>query len=479
MAASSPYNGDPFSRYCALSGQQSLLLGEKLFITGGYFVQTPNRTVSAGPWFRIIDLRTSFALNQLESSTDILPPSVYPPTVPIVQNGVFWFDSLTSSIFYSQGASTVDGGIFKNVAQHTDAVNGKSWTAEYNPTNTSLGLWRQIDTPFNGQTGAAVSRRTFYDGVARKGYIYGGWVTTGGNNVFTDEFLTYDAATSIWTNSTIPYGRMDGQGAGIPFRTADGRILAIIFGGLLNGTPVAINDDGLCSRGFFCSSMISAPDNSSHQILVYSGLPSSGDAEYTDIWALSLPSFTWIQIQASDTEEYRIPEVIFNAIGGNSSRYATLTAPPGGFADPEMTSIFALAAPTNPSNNGNATAGSNRNVGAIAGGTVGGIVGVVGLAFAFILFRRRQRRPVPMPPLGDDPRDSTRNGAFEIEPLGSEFQGPHLIGDSVASARGVFEVENREAKPPPMELPAEDVDLSNNNPKNDTRERKPLLPWRR
>ncbi|KAF3078589.1 hypothetical protein TWF102_003332 [Orbilia oligospora] len=554
MAQNSPYKGDPFSTYCALSGQQTLFLGEKLFITGGYYVRTPNRTVSAGPWFRILDLQTSFELDRLRNYTEILPPSVYPPTVPIVQNPVFWFDSQTSSIFYSQGAATLEGGIYNVQSQHNSAVRGKSWTAPFNPANNSLGLWREIDTPFSGQTGPAVSRRSFYDDKARKGYIYGGWIAGVGPDVVTDGALTYDAETLIWTNGTIPYGRMDGQGAGVPYRTADGRVISIIFGGRLNGTPLSMttifihditsnkwyrqdsNGGDPGARGFFCSTMVSAPDNSSHQILVYSGVPPSGPSNYTDIWALSLPSFTWSLIQAdspilapgpgprlhascdivnnhilavfggrnfnggdsrncdtdgnalflynlntfewlesydsSDREAYRVPGSVFNDIGGNSSGFATLTSPPGGFSDPEMTTLFALTTPTSPAESGGE---SNKNVGAIAGGTVAGVVVVIGLALLIFFVRRRRPQPLPTPPVGDDPRKNTINGAFEI---GNSNEQPQvtLYSGALSGGEQVMEVQGREVKPapPPVELPAEN--LSNaSQVKNNKRERRPLL----
>ncbi|KAK6523334.1 hypothetical protein TWF281_001313 [Arthrobotrys megalospora] len=554
MAEDSPYRVDPFSSYCALSGQQTLILGDKLFITGGYYVRTPNRTISGGPWFRIVDLQTSFELDRLRNSTDILPPSVYPPTVPVVQNPVFWFDSETSSIFYSQGAATLEGGIYKVSSQHNGAVRGKSWTAPYNPTNASLGLWREIDTPFNGQTGAAVSRRSFYDDKARKGYIYGGWVTTTGPDVFTDGALTYDAETLVWTNGSIPYGRMDGQGAGIPYRTADGRVVSIIFGGRLNGTPLLMttifihditnnkwyrqdtNGGDPGSRAWFCSSIVSAPDNSSHQILVYSGVPPSGPSNFTDIWALSLPSFTWSLIQAnspilapgpgprlqsscnvindhilaifggrnwdggdsrycdtngnalflynlntfewleeynsSDREAYKVPAAVYNDIGGNSSGFATVTAPAGGFSDPDMTALFSLTTPTSPVESGGG--GSRTNVGAIAGGTVGGVIAIVGLILLFLFFRRRRNGPIPVPPPGDDPRKDTINGAFEIGNSNNQSQNAsyEVNGTPVPYGGPAMEVQGQEVKPPPMELPAEDVSQQ----KDYTRERRPLLP---
>ncbi|KAF3287471.1 hypothetical protein TWF970_007196 [Orbilia oligospora] len=526
MAQNSPYRGDPFSTYCALSGQQTLFLGEKLFITGGYYVRTPNRTVSAGPWFRILDLQTSFELDRLRNYTEILPPSIYPPTVPIVQNPVFWFDSQTSSIFYSQGAATLEGGIYNVPSQHNSAVRGKSWTAPFNPANNSLGLWREIDTPFSGQTGPAVSRRSFYDDKARKGYIYGGWIAGIGPDVVTDGALTYDAETLIWANGTIPYGRMDGQGAGVPYRTADGRVISIIFGGRLNGTPLSMTT-------IFIHDITS---NKCHQILVYSGVPPSGPSNYTDIWALSLPSFTWSPIQANspilapgpgprlhascdivnnhilavfggrnfdggdsrncdtdgnalflynlntfewlesydsgDREAYRVPRSVFNDIGGNSSGFATLTSPPGGFSDPEMTTLFALTTPTSPVESGGE---SNTNVGAIAGGTVAGVVVVIGLALLIFFIRRRRPQPLPTPPVGDDPRKNTINGAFEI---GNSNEQPHvtLYSGALSGGEQVMEVQGQEVKPapPPVELPAEN--LSNaSQVKDNKRERRPLL----
>jgi hypothetical protein len=45
----------------------------------------------------------------------------------------------------------------------------------------------------------------------------------------------------------------------------------------------------------FCSVMISAPDNSSHNIHIYGGRGSTNET-FDDVWVLSLPSFTWTQI---------------------------------------------------------------------------------------------------------------------------------------------------------------------------------------
>ncbi|KAF3935178.1 hypothetical protein ABW20_dc0108747 [Dactylellina cionopaga] len=153
-----------------------------------------------------------------------------------------------------------------------------------------------------------------------------------------------------------------------------------------------------------------------------------------------------------------------------------MTAPPGGFSDPDLTALFTLTTSTTPPNTGN---GSNRNVAAIAGGTIGGVVAIVGFILAFIFFRKRKSRAFPMPPPGNDPREDAINGVFEIpnsdvDSHSTYFDGADAPGGIHPNNSGVFEIGSREVKPPPAELPADDV--AGTNRKDDTRERRPLLP---
>src|SRR4051812_18450872 len=86
-----------------------------------------------------------------------------------------------------------------------------------------------------------------------------------------------------------------------------------------------------------------------------------------------------------------------------------MTIPANGFAEPEMTALFALSTATSNPNGG----GSSTNVGAIAGGVVGGILVTVAIILAFFLIRRR-RKPAPMQTLETYSQQNTINGAFEI-----------------------------------------------------------------
>ncbi|KAH6616281.1 hypothetical protein C7974DRAFT_41709 [Boeremia exigua] len=115
----------------------------------------------------------------------------------------------------------------------------------------------------------------------------------------------------------------------------------------------------------------------------------------------------WWELR-NDINGYRIPENLVSLVGGNENGSATKTAPAQGWATPSVSSYFvgenfdpprkatrsipvasstststAIAQPT--------TDKSDSNVGAIAGGTVGGVIALGTLA-AIIFFLRRSKR---------------------------------------------------------------------------------------
>ncbi|KAF3927970.1 hypothetical protein ABW20_dc0109713 [Dactylellina cionopaga] len=432
--SSSPYTLDPIDNFCAISGQSTLIIDDKLYITPGYAEVSDNGTrVASSPWVRVIDLSRSFSLNRTASASTVLPTSIVPINLPDVQGASFWYDSVGSSIIYAQGAPTVDGGVIRPPAEVSFGRRGKSWIGNYNKETKSFTQWEEIDTPFSGQTGLVSSLRRIFDPVGRKGYIYGGTVASDDPNVAGQraQILTYDAAQQSWTNQTVSQGAFDDVGVAVPYRNAAGKFLGIVFGGNLNGTPLSMetifihdpetntwyrqrtNGNPPKARGHFCATTITAPDNSSTQVLINGGF---GDGHFSDIYALSIPSFTWTQIEgsspgllpgpgirlqpsceiinnhflgifggrnlfdgdtahcdtdqnalfmydlnkrnwilnydAADKGEYSVPTEVFSDIGGNSSGYATMTVPPDGFADPTMAQLFALStpSPTGPSN---------------------------------------------------------------------------------------------------------------------------------
>jgi len=192
--------------------------------------------------------------------------------------------------------------------------------------------------------------------------------------------------------------------------------------------------------------VVSAQDGSSHNIYMYGGRDGS-NTYFDDVYVLSLPSFTWINIytgqspryamtchvvgnrqmittgggtQAAITKDcdwevkgvaiydlstllwgsvytandapYEVPKLVYNEIGGNETGNATLLEPSAGFSSAALRHMF-LPNQTDPSKNStNSTGTSNTTNSATSSATpkpksgaiAGGIVGgLVGLA-AFV-----------------------------------------------------------------------------------------------
>ncbi|KAK6515897.1 hypothetical protein TWF281_004489 [Arthrobotrys megalospora] len=432
MGSESPYLLDPIENFCAISGHSTLIINNKLYITTGYAPVIDNGTtrIASSPWIREIDLTGAFDLDRVASVTNILPPSIVPVNIPDNQGASFWWDPTSSSIIYTQGGGTIEGsgGVIRDERLVSFGRPGKSWVGKYNSANSSFETWEEIDTPLLGQTGQVSSLRRYFDPIGRKGYIYGGSIVGEGGGQ-RNQILIYDAVEQSWTNRTTPYGLFDDVGTAVSYRTTAGKILGIVFGGTLNGTPLSMetiliydaetdtwyrqrtNGAPPIARSHFCATTIKAPDNSSTQILVYGGF---GEQHPSDIFALSLPSFTWVRLEEKspdflpgpgvrlqpacevvndrfftifggrslvggdtancDTDQnalfmydlterdwissydpdargYNIPQPVYAAIGGNSKGSATMTAPPDGFATPTMAELFALTTPSTTSTN--------------------------------------------------------------------------------------------------------------------------------
>ncbi|KAK6331357.1 hypothetical protein TWF730_004438 [Orbilia blumenaviensis] len=522
MTTQSPYLLDPIDNFCAISGHSSLVLGNKLYITTGYAHVLENGTnrAASSPWIRSIDLNEPFNLNRTASVTTILPPSLVPVNIPNNQGASFWWDPEASSVIYAQGGGTFEGsgGIIRDANLVSFGRPGKSWTATYNAANNSLGRWGEIDTPFLGLTGQVSSLRRFFDPVTRKGYIYGGSVVSpdGGPR---NQVLTYDAIRNSWTNQTS-LGIFDDVGAAVSYRTVGGKLLGIIFGGSLNGTPLTMetvfihdtegdkwyqqrtNGSPPNARAHFCATTIQAPDDSSMQIFIYGGF---GDGHPSDIFTLSLPSFTWSRLEEispdllpgpgprlqpvcemvnnrfftifggrslaggdpaicdvqqnalfmydlvekewimdydASTQDYSVPEPVYRVIGGNSSGYATMTQPPGGYAEAAIAELFSTPSATYsplPTETSAPSKSKGPNIAGIAGGVVGAVVILAGI-LVWWYFRRRARRrnlaefpfitppPPPRPDIVEAPSDRPHASEFDAFPPRPEIMELNGIG---------------------------------------------------
>ncbi|KAL1600393.1 hypothetical protein SLS60_006778 [Paraconiothyrium brasiliense] len=220
----------------------------------------------------------------------------------------------------------------------------------------------------------------------------------------------------------------------------------------------------------FCTVSTSAPDNSSHHLYLYGGIDPINDKFYDDVVVLSLPSFTWTNIWPvgesprlghgchragkrqmvtvggnvtnidcdwerkgvafldlstakwgsvflANQSDYEVPQNLFGVTGGKADGKATAGEPKQGWTERGLGEVFRKSRYTIPStwvlsNNTSGSGGSSTtnktDVGAIAGGVVGGVAGLAIVAgILFVLHRRRAKRASPSELHSDDvPRSS-------------------------------------------------------------------------
>jgi len=356
-----------------------------------------------------------------------------------------------------------------------------------------------------------------YNAAARKAYFYSGTNGAGArrNQPFTapgyvgvtneetfgnSNFLTFDTAAFRWKNATMnkqltTTGTEDGQFVFLPGTSSSTGGLGVQIGGrrrdtkqmetmrkvlvydsandtwYSQATTVEGGGDFPNGRRWFCAVAASAPDNSSHSIYMYGGeSPNSAEDAHSDMWILSVPSFTWVRVNvdspprkslgctvvghsymvtyggvpsggtkeegdddpcdqenyglrlfdmsklawtgryggppAAGRNAYTVPKVVYNAIGGNEQGSATRTAPSGGFETPDLASLFQRFAPagtvpaSSTSTDSDQPTKKKPNVGAIAGGVIGGLAGlaVILLGALWLLKRKRVQSDVVSSP---------------------------------------------------------------------------------
>ncbi|KAB2578219.1 Cell wall anchored protein [Lasiodiplodia theobromae] len=203
-------------------------------------------------------------------------------------------------------------------------------------------------------------------------------------------------------------------------------------------------------RADFCLTAATAADGSSHNIYLYGGRNPKSGTLYDDVYALSLPSFTWTKLFEGQSPRwghtchlvpnstqlltlggaldlnhatcdwewhgvavldvwsvtwnnyfdaaarpYKVSQGVAEVVGGGDEGGATLTAPAGGWETAALAGLFKQSAASSSTTTSTAAAsGAKRSkTGAIVGGVVGGVCGVALVALhAFFLLRRRRRR---------------------------------------------------------------------------------------
>lgn len=119
---------------------------------------------------------------------------------------------------------------------------------------------------------------------------------------------------------------------------------------------------------------------------------------------------------AAGKTAYTVPKLVYDAIGGNEQGKATATAPSSGFDAAALTTIFQKASATSGGTNTNTStststpAKKSTNIGAIAGGVLGGLAVVILILIGALLFLKRKKK------------QQRERAAAEHVPL---YQNPH------------------------------------------------------
>ncbi|KAK6495982.1 hypothetical protein TWF481_003027 [Arthrobotrys musiformis] len=162
-------------------------------------------------------------------------------------------------------------------------------------------------------------------------------------------------------------------------------------------------------------------------------------------------------VSGAEPEDYRVPQMIYETIGGDANGGATLTQPPGGFNQAGMSTVFAEfasatstapASTTTSSTETTSATSSPSSSPALSGGAIGGIavgavviIALIAVGIWFYLRKRREPRdlatPLPPPPPTDPNKGWIQNP--------SELQGLYV--------RRRMELHGNYTNPVKVELP--------------------------
>ncbi|KAF8243648.1 hypothetical protein K440DRAFT_636911 [Wilcoxina mikolae CBS 423.85] len=347
-------NPDEVADFCYIfgsSGQRAMpvrVVDEKAYIFGGRasFQGFPNHTAPNNK-LRIIDFSKPFRSGD-DVSTYIAQKPL-PDNVPRGTYNAFWpLSNSTLNVFLGyhevsriaiERNDTAITKVYPLDAKLTYTLSSNSW--ENGLVKSADFEMIRIGKDKNGALQKAVSRMNAWAPGIQRGYVLGGTsyldspkLAWDMNREFDDHhgFLIYDLASDSWTNHTMPVKRTR-MGVLAYLRTKDDEIL-IAFGG--NTDPrIGSIKTARSMREFDiystrqskwysyripedrpvpdpsiepCHAVVSAQDNSSHQIIIYGGASGSNQLLVdSSVWVLSLPSFDWVKLAGNSTDASREP----------------------------------------------------------------------------------------------------------------------------------------------------------------------------
>jgi hypothetical protein len=166
------------------------------------------------------------------------------------------------------------------------------------------------------------------------------------------------------------------------------------------------------------------------------------DWEEKGVAFLDLSTANWGSVFLTNQSDYEVPAHVFSVTGGNGNGNATVSEPKQGWTEKGLSEVFRKSRYPIPSSWGfsNNTSGSGdsgrskkTNVGAIAGGAVGGVVGLAIIGgILFILHRRRVKARHPSELDSDEiPRPDEKKVNYELQGVNendpAELAGPEAV----------------------------------------------------
>jgi hypothetical protein len=179
------------------------------------------------------------------------------------------------------------------------------------------------------------------------------------------------------------------------------------------------------------------------------------DWEEKGVAFLDLSTANWGSVFLTNQSDYEVPNHVFSVTGGNGSGKATVSEPKQGWTEKGLREVFRKSRYPIPSTwgfsndaSGSGDPGTSKktNVGAIAGGVVGGVAGLAIIAvILFLLHRRRVKARYPSELHSDEiPRPSEKKDKFELQGVNendpAELAGPEAV--ELNAPRDVVEADH-------------------------------------
>ncbi|KAK6333735.1 hypothetical protein TWF730_003918 [Orbilia blumenaviensis] len=331
---------DPAEDSCSFFNHAAIIFRDQFYIAQGnaaYKVgsaaSSDTITISEGnnPWLRYFSLNESFTVADLGArvSTVASYNNQY-NDIPQRKNPIFW------NIVRKEYSNNGTRGIMLLTLGHpvlniTAAGRGneirfslasnKTSGPEFGDFDGPSGAF-DISSPYSSEESRFFSsRNNYFDEDENVGYIVGGLV----DEDPTGTFLSFGSGD--WRNSTLPWGVTAGDGAMGALKLNNRTILVYTGGevdrvnsqfdiariwdsrsGIWYDQPLTGFQNRIPSpRRGSCTAMVAAPDGSSYQMLMYGGISDDDELPLSELWALNIPSFTWVLLD--------------NSAGGSTARH--------------------------------------------------------------------------------------------------------------------------------------------------------------